>query len=71
MKTETNSTARTVYSAKTNETLTGVASEELVAECASNAEGKCRAAKGSDGIWYPANSPHARGCESVIVYVDV
>lgn len=65
----------TVYAAKTNDRLPGVASAKLVEACDANPEGKVLASLDATqrvdegGVWYPVQASWGHE-DAVIVFVD-
>lgn len=66
---------KTVYSAKTNEKLSGIASAKLIEACDANGEGKTLASLDksqhvdSGGVWYPVETSWGHR-DAIIVFVD-
>lgn len=66
---------KTVFAAKTNETLPGVASKLLLKACDDNPEGKALASRDKNqnafggGIWYPVEESWGHK-DAVIVFVE-
>lgn len=67
--------SKPVFSAKTNEKLSGVASDKLVAACDANPEGKALASLDktqqvdAGGVWYPVEATWDHK-DATIVFVD-